>query len=70
MRALQRPDSQTIPIIALTAKAFAEDISRTAEAGMNAHLAKPINIEQLCAVLTKLMLERDAVRKKIRTKGE
>ena len=70
IRALERPDAQTIPIIALTANAFAEDISRTAQAGMNAHLAKPINIEQLCAVLTKLMLERDAVRKKIRTKGE
>ena len=55
IRALDRPDAKTVPIIALTANAFAEDISRTAHAGMDAHLAKPINIELLCATLTKLM---------------
>ena len=59
IRALQRPDAKTTPIIALTANAFAEDISRTAQAGMDAHLAKPINIELLCSTLTKLMSERD-----------
>jgi len=58
IRALDRPDAGTVPIIALTANAFAEDISRTAQAGMNAHLAKPINIELLCSTLTKLMSER------------
>ena len=58
IRALDRPDAKVIPIVALTANAFAEDISRTAQAGMNAHLAKPINIEQLCSILTKLMSER------------
>ncbi len=70
IRALDRPDAGTVPIIALTANAFAEDISRTTQAGMNAHLAKPINIEQLCAVLTKLMSERDSDRNENIARGE
>ena len=71
IRALDRPDAQTVPIIALTANAFAEDISRTAQAGMNAHLAKPINIELLCATLTELMPERTGVHdKKLLTEEE
>lgn len=60
IRALDRPDAKSTPIIALTANAFAEDITRTTQAGMDAHLAKPINIEQLCATLTKLMARRDS----------
>ena len=44
---------QTIPIIALTADAFAEDIAKCKEAGMNGHVPKPININQLIAVLEK-----------------
>ena len=43
IRALPRPDAQTIPIIAMTADAFADDIQRCMEAGMQAHLAKPIH---------------------------
>ena len=62
IRALDRPDARIVPIIALTANAFAEDITRTTQAGMDAHLAKPINIEQLCATLTKLMAERGRAR--------
>ncbi|NLZ67770.1 MAG: response regulator, partial [Spirochaetales bacterium] len=42
IRALNRADSKTIPIIAMTANAFDEDIEKTKKAGMNAHLAKPI----------------------------
>ena len=56
--------------MALTANAFAEDISRTAQAGMDAHLAKPINIEQLCATLTKLMAQRSPKRNLTPTEGE
>ena len=70
IRALERPDARAVPIIALTANAFAEDISRTTQAGMNAHLAKPINIDQLCATLTKLMSERSDARDKIPTEGD
>ena len=42
-----RPDGQTIPIIAMTANAFAEDIQASKDAGMNAHLAKPIDVEKM-----------------------
>ncbi len=70
IRALDRPDARTVPIVALTANAFAEDITRTAQAGMDAHLAKPINIEQLCITLTKLMLRRDRARNIRPTEGE
>lgn len=70
IRALDRPDARTTPIIALTANAFAEDIVRTTQAGMDAHLAKPINIEQLCATLTKLMSQRDGQRGIPPTEGE
>lgn len=47
IRALERPDAKTIPIIAVTANAFNEDIQRSIEAGMNRHLAKPIDPQQL-----------------------
>lgn len=70
IRALDRPDARTVPIVALTANAFAEDISRTAQAGMDAHLAKPINIEQLCATLIKLMDQRGPKRNSTPTEGE
>ena len=70
IRALDRPDAKTTPIIALTANAFAEDITRTTQAGMDAHLAKPINIEQLCATLTKLMSQRAGAQDELPTEGE
>lgn len=47
IRALSRPDAQSIPIIAMTAKAFTEDMEKTKEAGMNAHLTKPIDEVEL-----------------------
>ncbi len=47
IRALARPDAQTIPIIAMTANAFAEDEKAALEAGMNAHVPKPIDVAQL-----------------------
>ena len=42
IRALDRPDAKTIPIIALTANAFDEDVQRSMQAGLNAHLSKPV----------------------------
>ncbi|MCH4207497.1 MAG: response regulator [Solobacterium sp.] len=51
IRALDRPDVRKIPIIAMTAYAFDEDREITRKAGMNAHLSKPINTEQLFSTL-------------------
>lgn len=51
IRALDRPDAGRIPIIALTANAFKEDIDKAIEAGMNAHISKPVKMEKLLEVL-------------------
>ncbi len=51
IRALERSDARTIPIIAMTANAFAEDEKAALDAGMNAHVAKPIDIEMLHKVI-------------------
>jgi len=53
IRAMNRADAGTIPIIAMSADAYAEDIRRSLAAGMNEHLAKPIELESLSAVLAK-----------------
>lgn len=51
IRALERPDAKTIPIIAMTANAFAEDAERCLAAGMNAHMAKPLEIEKIKKII-------------------
>jgi len=55
IRGLDRPDAATIPIIALTANAFEEDVRLCLQAGMNAHLSKPVDIDQLKALLGELL---------------
>ena len=55
IRNLNRPDAATVPIIAVTANAFSEDIARTTKAGMNAHVAKPLDILVLTQTMQKLM---------------
>lgn len=47
IRAMDRKDARLIPILAMTANAFAEDVEETKSAGMNAHLAKPLRMETL-----------------------
>lgn len=51
IRNLPRKDAKTIPIIAMTADAFAEDIAKCLEAGMNGHVAKPIDPEMMFKTL-------------------
>ena len=60
IRALRRPDAKRIPIIALTANAFDEDVQRSLQAGMNAHLTKPIEPNNLYQVLGELIYEAEA----------
>ena len=55
IRALDRPDAATIPILALTANAFDEDVERSLQAGMNAHLTKPVVPEVLYANMSKFI---------------
>ena len=55
IRSPDREDAARIPIVAVTANAFAEDIAKTTEAGMNGHVAKPFTVEELTDVLGKLM---------------
>lgn len=45
IRALDRPDAETVPIIAMTANAYQEDVARALSAGMNGHLAKPVDLD-------------------------
>ncbi len=56
IRALDRPDAD-IPIIAMTADVFAEDIRKCLECGMNAHVAKPIDIQEVSKQLKKFIRE-------------
>ncbi len=51
IRASKRNDIRNIPIIAMTADAFSEDVSRCIEVGMNAHMAKPLNLEKFVEVI-------------------
>ena len=55
IRALARPDAKTIPIIALTANAFDEDVQRSLQAGLNAHLTKPVEPEVLFDTLESMI---------------
>ena len=57
IRALDRADAQRIPIIAMTANAFDEDVQRSLQVGMNAHLSKPVEPEHLYQTLEELIWE-------------
>ena len=56
IRALDREDAD-LPILAMTADAFAEDIQRCMECGMNEHIAKPIDVKKLLKLLKMYLLD-------------
>ena len=56
IRRSDRPDAASIPIIAMTADAFLEDMKTAREAGMNEHLAKPIQTQELYSMLARFMV--------------
>ncbi len=56
IRAMEREDAK-LPIIAMTADAFTSDIKRCMEHGMNAHIAKPIDVDEMTRVLQKYLTE-------------
>jgi CheY-like chemotaxis protein len=59
IRALHRPDAKKIPIIAMTANAYAEDIKTCLEAGMNAHLAKPVDPEAMYQEIIRCLPQKE-----------
>ena len=54
IRGLNRTDAKTVPIIALSANAFEEDITMAKDAGMNEHLEKPVDIRKVFQVIGRL----------------
>lgn len=61
IRALNCSDAAEIPIVAMTANAFAEDVQKSLEAGMNAHIAKPVDLNILKSVLSRLTGQRNTI---------
>lgn len=57
IRSLEREDAKEVPIIAMSANAFSDDRKQSLDAGMNAHISKPIEVEKLLAVITGILKE-------------
>ncbi|MDR2799866.1 MAG: response regulator, partial [Desulfovibrio sp.] len=55
IRALDAPQAGAVPIIAMTANVFREDVERCLAAGMNDHIGKPLNFEDVFAKLSKYL---------------
>ncbi|MDE7245791.1 MAG: response regulator [Oscillospiraceae bacterium] len=55
IRGLNREDAATVPIIAMTADAFSEDIKKCLDCGMNAHVSKPIDVREVARLLAKFI---------------
>lgn len=61
IRALEREDARVVPIIAMSANAFAEDVSASLASGMDAHLSKPIDMRRVLATIIKFVRKRYGV---------
>ena len=59
IRSLVRADAKTIPVVALTANAFDTDVQKSLQAGLNVHLSKPVEPEQLYSTLETLIWEKE-----------
>ena len=60
IRGLDRPDARSVPIIAMTANAFVEDVKNSLEAGMNAHISKPLDMDRVFTTLAGLLRGRQS----------
>jgi two-component system sensor histidine kinase/response regulator len=58
IRAIRKADAGKVPIVAMSANAFDEDVQKSLESGMNAHLSKPLDAELMYATLDKLIFKR------------
>ncbi len=58
IRALDRPDAKAVPIIAMTANAFVEDVKNSLDAGMNAHISKPLDMDKVFSTIDSLLRGR------------
>ena len=70
IRSSSHPEAKTIPIVALTANAFEEDVQRSMQTGINAHLSKPINPEDIFTTLAELITKREGLKAKGDDSGE
>ena len=57
IRSLSRGDAGTIPIVAVTANAFAEDIQASLDSGMNCHSAKPLEVDEVYKTIARQLLQ-------------
>ena len=60
IRALPDPELSSVPIIAMTANAFSEDVQNAKDAGMNAHIAKPLDVPKMMKTLTEVLSQSSA----------
>ena len=59
IRAMDREDCRTIPIVAMSANAFDDDLKKSVECGMNGHLSKPVEVDKLYRTLDGIVRGKD-----------